>query len=250
MHSDSALAADLPFYRGEPVLLSGRQWALLLLLCLSGFLALILLGMVFTGPFSQLIPATLFVGLPVLGLAAINRKCVTALFRPLSLRAVLLMPSFALLNLFVSVLVALLVASTFEVSPNPAAGMIREFSDLEFVAFLLRTLPQLVGEEVISILPFLALLTYLVQARQWPKARAVLVAWLVTALLFGALHLPTYQWNVAQSFIIIGAARMVLTAAYLATGNIWVCSGAHILSDWLIFVIAFFAPEEAFEGLQ
>ncbi len=223
---------------------------MLLMLCLLGFLALMILGLFFTGPVAQLLPVLLFLGLPLAGLMAAGRGCVAALFRPITVKAVLLMPAFALLNLVVSVLVAVFVASVFEVSANPAAGLIRAFSGLEFLAFLLRTLPQLVGEELITILPFLALLSYLVQRRNWTRGNALFVAWIATALLFGALHLPTYQWNVAQSFLIIGAARLVLTAAYLLTGNLWVSAGAHILSDWLIFFAAFYAPEEAFQNMD
>ncbi|SFF57560.1 hypothetical protein SAMN05216566_13322 [Aureimonas phyllosphaerae] len=36
-----------------------------------------------------------------------------------------------------------------------------------------------------------------------------------------------------------GTARLVLTAAYLRTGNLWVLSGAHILNDWSIFAVGY-----------
>ena len=236
-------ATDFPFYNGEPVALDGMQWAILLLLCLAGFLLLTLFSLIFAGPLTQLIPAFCFVGFPLLGLAYLGPRCMSALFRPLTVKALLLIPAFALLNLLITVVIALLVASNAEVSVNPAVGLIRSFTNFEFVAFLLRTLPQLVGEELITILPFLALLTYLVRVRGWSKKSAVITAWLCTAMLFGALHLPTYQWNVAQSIFIIGSARLVLTAAYLVTGNIWVSAGAHIFFDWMIFFAAYLAPD-------
>lgn len=236
-------AADFPFYNGEPVELSGKQWVALLLLCLSGFLLLTLFGWLFTGPLTQMIPALCFAGLPLLGLACAGPRCLPALFRPLTAKALLLIPAFALLNLLITVIVALLVASNAEVSVNPAVALIRSFNNFEFLVFLVRTLPQLVGEELITILPFLALLTYFVRVRGWSKKMAVVTAWLLTAILFGALHLPTYEWNVAQSLFIIGSARLVLTAAYLVTGNLWVSAGAHIFFDWMIFLVAFLVPE-------
>jgi len=55
--------------------------------------------------------------------------------------------------------------------------------------------------------------------------------------MFGALHLPTYDWNFAQCFIIIGTARLVLSLAYIKTKNLWVSAGAHILNDWFLILI-------------
>jgi len=53
------------------------------------------------------------------------------------------------------------------------------------------------------------------------------------------MHLPTYDWNVVQCFAVIGTARLVLTAAYLRTRNLWVSYGAHILNDWSIFAVGY-----------
>lgn len=64
---------------------------------------------------------------------------------------------------------------------------------------------------------------------------AIVGAWLVSSLLFGLIHLPTYDWNLIQCIVVIGTARMVLTLAWLLTKNIWVSTGAHIINDWLLF---------------
>ncbi|WP_267908354.1 CPBP family intramembrane glutamic endopeptidase [Antrihabitans stalagmiti] len=73
---------------------------------------------------------------------------------------------------------------------------------------------------------------------QWSRRSAMLAAWLVTALIFGAVHLPTYDWNVVQAVVGIGIVRLILTLGYLITKNIWVSTGAHILNDWTIFGFA------------
>jgi membrane protease YdiL (CAAX protease family) len=67
------------------------------------------------------------------------------------------------------------------------------------------------------------------------RKAGVIVAWLVSALIFGLLHLPTYDWNVIQCVVIIGSARLVLTLPWIMTKNLWVSTGAHILNDWLLF---------------
>ena len=57
----------------------------------------------------------------------------------------------------------------------------------------------------------------------------------MSSLLFGLIHLPTYDWNLIQCIVVIGTARMVLTLGWILTKNIWVSTGAHIINDWLLF---------------
>ena len=45
----------------------------------------------------------------------------------------------------------------------------------------------------------------------------VLLAWLLSAIPFALLHLPTYQWDWVQCLAIIGTARLVLSLGYLLT---------------------------------
>jgi membrane protease YdiL (CAAX protease family) len=102
---------------------------------------------------------------------------------------------------------------------------------------------QLLGEELITILPFLALLTFLHSRAGLGRPAALLIAWVVSALAFGAIHLPTYDWNIVQCLVVIGSARLVLTWAYVWTKNIWVSTGAHILNDFaLIGATVFLGP--------
>ncbi len=230
--------SDLPFYNGIPIALGLRQWMTVMGYCLAGFIVLALPLPLFMSPYGQFIPATLFMILPLYGLHRVAPGHVGLLFRRIGWRELWLMPAFALLNLLASILVALIVASFFTVSINPAAELLMAFSTSERLLFLLRTLPQLLGEELITILPFLALLSWLVGHLGWSRRRGLVLAWVLSSLLFGLLHLPTYSWNLAQSVLIIGAARMVLTGAYLYTGNLWVCTGAHVISNWIIFFIA------------
>ena len=88
---------------------------------------------------------------------------------------------------------------------------------------------------MISILPFLAILWCCHQKLGLTRKSAILIAWLSTALIFGALHLPTYDWNFLQCFLVIGTARIVLLSGYIITKNIWVSTGSHIINDWLLF---------------
>lgn len=83
-------------------------------------------------------------------------------------------------------------------------------------------------------LPFLALLWWFTR-RGTHRNRAVVLAWVITAVGFGLVHLPTYDWNVVQCVLVIGGARIILTLAYIRTKNLWVSTGAHVINDWTLF---------------
>lgn len=93
---------------------------------------------------------------------------------------------------------------------------------------------QLVGEELVTAIPFLAALVLVRRLGTGHRASVALAA-LVAALVFAAMHFPTYQWHLAQTVIIIGSARLILLGAYLLTKNLWASVIAHILNDWSLF---------------
>lgn len=224
---------DFPFYNGIPTTITGRQWWTVVAAVVVGFGALILLPL--SGPLSGFIPAILFTGIPLAALFYVARQNWTAIFRRVSGRDVGLMFFFAALNLAVTVPLGLLVAATTGAAANPESAALGQSSPLELALFYPRTAIQLLGEELLTILPFLALLYFFVAKRGWSRTRAVLVSWFATAVVFGLVHLPTYDWNVLQCVLVIGGARVVLTLAYIRTKNIWVSTGAHIVNDWALF---------------
>ena len=94
--------------------------------------------------------------------------------------------------------------------------------------------PQLLGEELFTILPFLALLWWLHARAGIRRRKALVLAWLLSAIPFALVHLPTYGWDLLQCLSIIGTARLVLSLAYLLSRNLWVSTGAHVLNDWML----------------
>lgn len=228
--------ADFPFYNGTPTALSVRKWALAWASVAVGFAALVLLPQ--TDNFVALIPRILFVGIPLVVLAMVTREHWTALFRKVHGRDVLTMIGFAVLNLVVTSVLALIVRALFGVASNKAVDGAGEGGALDTAAFYVGTGIQLVGEEVFTIVPFLALMYFLFAKAKLSRKTAIVLAWLLSAVWFGAAHLPTYDWNFAQAFIVIGGARLILTLAYIRTKNLWVSTGAHIINDWTLFTQA------------
>jgi hypothetical protein len=231
-------ATDFPFYRGEPVAISGRQWLFVMAMVVVGSLASAWPIQWPAGIFWQFVPAALMLGLPLLALAYVAPGHWKAIFGRVHSREVMLMFGFALLTFDISGVVAALVFALASGAPN---GVVAEWVGLDTagrVALLAEILPQLIGEEVITILPFLALLQWL--SRSWGIGRkgAVISAWLITSVIFGLLHLATYDWHWIQCIVVIGAARAVLTLPWILTKNIWVSAGAHITNDCLLLGVA------------
>jgi uncharacterized protein len=226
---------DFPFYNGVPVPLSGWQWTLLMAAVTAAFAALVLPVAWPGGAFAVLIPALLFAVIPLAALELITPGHWTAIFGRVGWRELRLMLGFALLNIVVSMSVGAIVRALADVTPNAAAAQLGAMDTAGRILFFVKTLPQLFGEELVTLLPFLALMALLTNRFGVGRKGAIVGAWLISALVFGLIHLPTYDWNWVQCIVIIGTARLVLTLPWILTKNIWVSTGAHIINDWLLF---------------
>jgi membrane protease YdiL (CAAX protease family) len=226
---------DFPFYNGAPVAISSRQWLFVMAMVVVGFIPMALPIPWPGGALGALIPAVLMPGIPLLAFAYVAKGHWTAIFGKVGFREVKLMLGFALLNIVVSMSIGGIVYAFTEVTSNSANAQLSEADTAGRIAFFVKTIPQLFGEEVITLLPFLAVMTWLTHRFGMGRKGAIVGAWLITAVVFGMLHLPTYNWNWVQCIVVIGSARLVLTLPWIMTKNIWVSTGAHIINDWLLF---------------
>jgi len=228
---------DFPFYNAAPASISNRQWLFVMAMVVAGFLLLALPIPWTGGRVGPFIPAVLMPLIPLVALACVAPGHWKAIFGKVRGREVRLMVGVALLNIVVSMGVGAIVFALTEVTPNAATAQLSGLDTADKVAFFAKTIPQLFGEEVITLLPFLALLQLFSRSLDLGRKGAIVGAWVVSSVIFGLIHLPTYDWNLIQCIVVIGSARMVLTLAWIMTKNIWVSTGAHILNDWLLFAI-------------
>jgi membrane protease YdiL (CAAX protease family) len=229
--------ADLPYCNGNPAALRPVQWLLLIVAVAIAFLALIAL------PFPDFplnfLPAIVFTGLPLVVLMAMTGWRPPAIFKRPTLRDLLMGLGFGLLTIVISGAIGFLLSQLMPMTANPSVSALGADTGGGLVLFLTRTFIQLIGEEVVTILPLLAVAWFCIQVLRWNGRGAVVVAVLVSTAWFASMHLPTYNWNVVQCFGIIGSARLVLTGAYLLTRNLWVSATAHIVNDWSMFLTVY-----------
>ncbi len=230
--------SDFPFYNGVPTSISNRQWLFVVAMVAIGFSILVLPIPWPNGIFKEFGPAILMPAIPLLGLAFVAPGHWKSIFGKVGGREVKLMFGFAFLNIVVSMSVGAIVNALTEVTAN---GSMSQLGDLDLagrLVFFAKTIPQLFGEEVITLLPFLAVLQWCSKSLGMGRKGAIICTWVMTSVIFGLIHLPTYDWNWIQCIVIIGSARMVLTLPWILTKNIWVSTGAHIVNDWLLFLMA------------
>lgn len=227
---------DFPYYNGDPIDISAWKWGVIVLAAVAGFLTLLFFPA--ENDVQSLLPRFLFPAIPLAVFICFTGRFWKSLFHKLRAVDYLNMVFFWLLNLAVTGVVGILVAAIFGANANTATDGVLGGGPAEIAAFYLGTGIQLFGEEMFTILPFLAIMYLLFTQAKLSRNTSVILAWLITALWFGAAHLPTYGWNFAQAFLIIGSARLVLTLAYIRTKNILVSTGAHILNDWTIFTVS------------
>ncbi|NQE64010.1 CPBP family intramembrane glutamic endopeptidase [Caulobacter sp. RHG1] len=226
---------DLPFYDGEPTALSPARWGLVLVAVALGFAALIAPIPRLQAGLAGFAPALLFFAIPLTALAIVAPRGWTRLFRRIQPRDVFWMVAFAVLNIAITFAIGYAVQKFLGAGANPMIERLPALSTPDRLLFFARTIPQLFGEEVLTILPFLAIVTWLHRSAGASRRWAIFGAWILSAALFGMAHLPTYDWNLAQCLLIIGGARLVLTLPYVMSKNIWVSTGAHIVNDWALF---------------
>lgn len=234
---------DLPYYRRFPNGFSLTGWGIVLAAVVVSFVVLIVAQPLFHSGFGGFIPPLLFVLIPLVAVAAVGgAKAPFALFRPLGLRDIGLIVLFFLLNVIVTIVVGTLINSVFHTAANPAGDMLTTASGLDKVLFFGWSAVQLLGEEIFTVLIFLGSLALL--HRAMPRKSALCLAVLVASIIFGLVHLPTYQGNMAQAVALI-PIRIVLLLPYLITRNIWASTGTHILNDWTTFGMVVYAGMQA-----
>ncbi|PTT18502.1 CPBP family intramembrane metalloprotease, partial [Acidovorax sp. HMWF029] len=154
---------EFPFFNNQPVRLSTPQWLLLMAAVVAGFLVVTLPIAWPWPPLGRLVPSLLMAAIPLWALRWVAPGHWQVLFARVSARDVLWMFFFALLNIVVTVSVGLMLASVMAQAPNPGAMLLQASDTGDRVIIFANMAPQLLGEEVITVLPFLALMALFTQ---------------------------------------------------------------------------------------
>lgn len=223
---------DFPFYNGIPMNFTALQ---------SWFLLIVSIGSVVffevgTSFLPQYVRPFINIIIPLGAFAIVVKSNWTKIFRKIYFKDILLVFGVLIVNLILSIISGLILTKFAGATANPATVSLNGNSPLENIIFMAKLIPMLFGEELITIIPFLVILQFGTKTLKLSRKQAVTLAWVLSAIIFGAIHLKTYNWNIIQAVVGIGMARLVLTFAYIKTKNIWISTFVHVLNDWCLFL--------------
>ncbi|QXT63179.1 CPBP family glutamic-type intramembrane protease [Tessaracoccus palaemonis] len=221
--------AEVPFDGLGRGAISGPRWVVILAACAVEFDQFALLPA--TGTVGHWAGLALFPIIPLAALMWATPTGWTALVRGIGPRdlGVLLGVALACLATVTIGSLALSEAGPLGHLPGPVTGH-------GLYSFLLEGVPHILGEELVAVLPMLALASGL-RRLSWSRSVAQTVASVVVAGVFVLLHLPTSNWNVVECVVLVGVMRLVLAFGFFTTRSLWVPIGAHLLSDLALFTM-------------
>lgn len=207
------------------------KWILALILTLASFYGVSLL-FYYLKINNEIIMASAVSAISLLSLLLIDKKFIKKIFLPIKAKDVLYIIIGLGFSLIAIVISSILVQKLgIDGSKNPIFDVLTEDN---FKSFFLSTLIQFIAEEIIFIIPFLFVINKVKIENNIVKT---ILAILVSSIIFGAMHLSTYDFNILQAVLIISIIRTGLSMSYVISKNLSVTYIIHIIYDWtLIFI--------------
>lgn len=207
------------------------KWILALILTLASFYGVSLLFYALKIN-NEIIMASAVSAISILSLLTIDKKFIKKIFLPIRAKDVLYIIIGLGFSLIAIVISSILVQKLgIEGSNNPIFDVLTEDN---FKSFFLSTLIQFIAEEIIFIIPFLFIINKVKIENNIIKT---ILAILISSIIFGAMHLSTYDFNILQAVLIISIIRTGLSMSYVISKNLSVTYIIHIIYDWtLIFI--------------
>lgn len=115
---------------------------------------------------------------------------------------------------------------------NPTGTILQSHGLWSNIGYLLQSAVQIAGEEIFTAA--IALPIFCLVARRISKRTSWWLSCLVSAVIFGGIHLTTYNWDLYQCLVVIGLTRLPFNEAWRRTNSLWGGVITHILYDYLL----------------
>ncbi|WP_458454123.1 CPBP family glutamic-type intramembrane protease [Methanobrevibacter sp.] len=212
---------DFPFYNDNPKL-TKNQWITLII----GVLATITF-LAWPKSMPQYITSITLFLLMIIPISIVSRGKLGYLFKIPKKRDIVLI---ILLYIGYYIYVITVAALLFKYGYDLAFNKILTVDDSKLM--LLGAAVQLIGEELIKVIPFLIIL-HVSYKHNHNRKRSFLIALTFTLILFSLLHYKAYDGHLLQIFLIIGLGSIFDMLAYFTTKNVTVSYILHIMIDLL-----------------
>lgn len=168
----------------------------------------------------------------LLSLLVVDKKFIKKIFLPLKMKDIL----YIIIGLgfsIVAVVISSIVVTNLgiEGATNPIFDVLTPDN---FKSFFVSTTIQFIAEEIIFIIPFLFVINKMKTENNILKT---IFALILSSVIFGAMHLSTYDFNLLQAVLIISIIRTGLSLSYVLSKNLSVTYIIHIIYDWSLIII-------------
>lgn len=168
----------------------------------------------------------------LLSLLVVDKKFIKKIFLPIKMKDIL----YIIIGLGFSIVAVIISAIAVERlgikgATNPIFDVLTPDN---FKSFFISTTIQFIAEEIIFILPFLFVINKMKTENNILKT---IFALLLSSVIFGAMHLSTYDFNLLQAVLIISIIRTGLSLSYVLSKNLSVTYIIHIIYDWSLIII-------------
>lgn len=168
----------------------------------------------------------------LLSLSVVDRDFILKIFLPLKMKDlvyILIGLGFSIVAVVISSIVVEMMG--IEGSANPIFDILTEDN---IKSFFVSTMIQFIAEEIIFVIPFLFVINKFKTKNNILKT---IVAIIVSSLIFGAMHISTYNFNILQAVLVISIIRTGLSMSYVLSKNLTVTYLIHIIYDWTLIGI-------------
>lgn len=207
------------------------RWILALVLAIGSFYGVSFLFYVLKVK-NEIIYALAISILCLLSLLVVDKKFIKKIFLPLKMKDLV----YIIIGLgfsIVAVVISSIVVTNLgiEGATNPIFDVLTPDN---FKSFFVSTIIQFIAEEIIFIIPFLFVINKMKTENNILKT---IFALLLSSVIFGAMHLSTYNFNLLQAVLIISIIRTGLSLSYVLSKNLSVTYIIHIIYDWSLIII-------------
>lgn len=168
----------------------------------------------------------------LLSLLVVDKKFIKKIFLPIKMKDLV----YIIIGLGFSIVAVIISAIAVERlgikgATNPIFDVLTPDN---FKSFFVSTTIQFIAEEIIFIIPFLFVINKMKTENNILKT---IFALLLSSVIFGAMHLSTYDFNLLQAVLIISIIRTGLSLSYVLSKNLSVTYIIHIIYDWSLIII-------------
>ena len=219
---------DYPFEN-----ISIMKWIRAMIISSAGFAVIFFLGYFPVFMRNQFTASVLFTLFNLLALYSLDRRFFRKIFKPLKLMDILTVAFSVVITFAIAFIISIYGRQNLE--NNPVVDIVNRSN------FFLISIPiaiQLIGEEIIFVIPFLMIYNIL---KNKNRIFAIAAAYIISSVFFGLMHLTTYNFNLYQCLVVITGIRMGISTGYLISKNLTVSYLSHLIYDLLIIMIYIFA---------